>query len=213
MSRIPPSIPSFSETGLIHFDLSFLEEILSGPVIIYSYLHDDDMPDHFLSFPDISKAIDYFYFTKNCSHVPVIQISSSSKFSRAVEILVDGHLLSFCLDQGCACDPYLKAYSDNSEDLPVAEPAADDFSHVDVMDPMDCPSPDYDVEPKGNVDTDLKDLGLIASSSEMPPASDSSELEMSSIEEYPDEFPDAVMGDEPDEKPKSLKKFISRFRK
>lgn len=195
MSRIPPSIPSFSETGLINFDLSFLEDILSGPVIIYSYLHDDDMPDHFLSFPDISKAIDYFYFTKNCSHVPVIQISSSSKFPRAVEILVDGHLLSFCLDQGCACDPYLKAYSDNSEDLPVAEPPADDFSPVDAMDTLDSVPSDDDVEP------------------ETPSDFNTSDLEMSSIEEYPsDEVLGAEIGEEPDEKPKSLKKFISRFR-
>lgn len=198
------SIPSFSETGLINFDLSFLEDILSGPVIIYSYLHDDDMPDHFLSFPDISKAIDYFYFTKNCSHVPVIEISSSSKFSRAVKILVDGRLLSYCLDQDCTYDPYLKAYSDESVELP----AADDFPHGDVMDTKDCASPDNDEKPKGNVDTDLKDSDL-----ELPPDFSTSDLEMSSIEEYPDEFPDALIGDEPDEKPKSLKKFISRLRK
>lgn len=206
MSRVPPSIPSFSETGLINFDLSFLEDILSGPVIIYSYLHDDDMPDHFLFFPDISKAIDYFYFTKNCSHVPVIQISSSSKFSRAVEILVDGHLLSFCLDQDCTHDPYLKAYSGKSGILTTP----DDYSLGDDMDTKDCASPDNDAQTKGSVGTDLKDSDLDASNFEIP----LSDLEMSPVEQYPsDDAPDYEIDEEQDGKPKSLKKFISRLRK
>lgn len=210
MSRIPPSIPSFSETGLIHFDLSFLGKILSGPVVIHAVSLNIDMPEHFLSFPDISKAINYFYTVKNCSHVPVIQISSCPEFPDAIVILVDGRLLSSCLNQDCAYDPYLKAYSDVAES--VISPAGnepDDIPHVDVMDTMDSVPSDDDVETKGNVDTDLKDSDL-----EMPPDFNPSDLDMSSVEQYPlDEVLGAEIGEEPDEKPKSLKKFISRLRK
>lgn len=273
MYSIPSSPPSFSKTGFVHFDLSFLDKILSGPVVIHAVSLNIDMPEYFLSFPDISKAINYFYTVKNCSHVPVILISSLPEFPDAIVILVDGRLLSSCLNQDCAYDPYLEAYSGKSgilttpddyslgddmdtkdcaspdndaqtkgnvdtdfkdSDLKIPldfdtsglemhldfstsnEPkdlsAADDFPHADAMDTLDSVSSDDDVEPKEFMDTDFKDSD-IASNFEIPSASDPSDLEMSSIEEYPDEIPYADIGDEPDEKPKSLKKFISRLRK